>query len=163
MGPWSGETGTVRTSRTLGKGKWWRDRLSAVHRSQHCGEWLLSSYGALLDLLWLTAFNKLLMASDSGFRHLFSLFFFIVAMISTCGQDRLAGMISSFPMALGLSGCSWKSMQVQRTVLARGIPAGRQAVKPPFHFRHLKQVRHCLAEPKLSCNLWRGASRGLIG
>lgn len=119
MGPWSGETGTVRTSRTLGKGRW-RDRLSAVHRSQHCGEWLLSSYGALLDLLWLTAFNKLLMASDSGFRHLFSLFFFIVAMISTCGQDRLAGMISSFPMALGLSGCSWKSMQVQRTVLARG-------------------------------------------
>lgn len=122
MGPWSGETGTVRTSCTLGKGKWWRDHLSAVLRSQHCGEWLLSSYGALLDLLWLTAFNKLLMASDSGFRHLFSLFFFIVAMISTCGQDRLAGMISSFPMALGLSGCSWKSMQVQRTVLARGIP-----------------------------------------
>ena len=62
------------------------------------------------------------MILDSGFRHLFSLFFFIVAMILTRGQDWLKEIISSFSKEFGLTDLSLTMTQVQRVVLGRGIP-----------------------------------------
>lgn len=47
-------------------------------------------------------------------------------MISTCGQNWLGGIISSFSKDLGLTGWLLMLMQVQRTVLERGIPVGKE-------------------------------------
>lgn len=47
-------------------------------------------------------------------------------MISTCGQDGLLGITSSFSKDLGLTGLSLLVMQIQRVDLERGNPAEKE-------------------------------------